>query len=57
MTAHTYLRVRRTMTDLIHCLRFIPRQLPVAVDGVFFKKVADLVARIQKVVVSDVVLV
>jgi hypothetical protein len=49
--------VRRTVTDLIHCLRLIPRQLPIAVDGILFKEVADLIARIQEVVVTDVVLV
>jgi hypothetical protein len=49
--------VRRTVTDLIHCLRLIPRQLPIVVGGVFFKEVADLIARIQEVVVTDVVLV
>ena len=49
--------MRRTVTDLIHCLGLIRRQLPVAVDGVFFEEVADLIARVQEIVVTDVVLV
>lgn len=36
--------MQRTVTDLIHGFRLIPRQLPAAVDGVFFEEIPDLIA-------------
>ena len=45
------------MTNLVHRLLLLSRQLPILVDSLFLKEVPDLVARVQEVVVANVIIV
>ena len=46
-----------TMTDLVHCLLLLASQFSILINRLFLQEVADLVARGQKVVISDMIIV
>lgn len=48
---------RRTVSNLIHSLLLLPRQLAVLIDRLLLEEISNLVARSQKIVVPDMIVV
>lgn len=50
-------KVKKTMTNLVDGPLLLPREDSVVVYGIFFEEIANFVARCEKVVVTDMVIV